>query len=119
MEPGAMQRRRGAVTATRILAVLALVAGAIVLVVVIASSVGGSGDSSSSAGNGTHTEQKGPKNKYYVVQPGDTFGGIASKENVPIARLEQLNPNLDTQLLPEKGCVNLVPKGCKVLANGG
>ena len=36
-----------------------------------------------------------------------------------VSRLEELNPNLDTQLLPEKGCVNLVPKGCKVLANGG
>jgi LysM repeat protein len=119
MEPEAMQRRRGAVTAARILAVVALLAGAIVLVVVIAGSVGGSGESSSSAAKGTQTGHKGPKNKYYVVQPGDTFGGIASKENVPIARLEQLNPNLDTQLLPQKGCVNLVPKGCKVLANGG
>jgi LysM repeat protein len=118
MEPEAMQRRRGAVTAARILAVVALLAGAIVLVVVIAGSVGGSGESSSAA-KGTQTGHKGPKNKYYVVQPGDTFGGIASKENVPIARLEQLNPNLDTQLLPQKGCVNLVPKGCKVLANGG
>jgi hypothetical protein len=119
MEPGAMQRRPGADTAARILAVVALLAGAIVLVVIIANSVGGSSDSSSSVQNGTSHGHKGPHNKYYVVQPGDTFGGIASKENVPIARLEQLNPNLDTQLLPQKGCVNLVPKGCKVLANGG
>jgi len=36
-----------------------------------------------------------------------------------VPRLEELNPNLDTQLLPEKGCVNLVPEGCKVLAEGG
>jgi hypothetical protein len=116
MEPGAMQRRPGADTAARILAVVALLAGAIVLVVIIANS---SSDSSSSVQNGTSHGHKGPRNKYYVVQPGDTFGGIASKEDVPIARLEQLNPNLDTQLLPQKGCVNLVPKGCKVLANGG
>ena len=60
-----------------------------------------------------------PKRKYYVVQPGDTFGGIAQKEGIPIARLEKLNPKLDTQLLPQKGCVDLVPDGCKVLANGG
>ena len=54
-----------------------------------------------------------------MVQPGDTFGGIADKEGIPIARLEKLNPNLDTQLLPQKGCVDLVPNGCKALANGG
>ena len=54
-----------------------------------------------------------------MVQPGDTFGGIAQKEGIPIARLEELNPKLDTQLLPQKGCVDLVPDGCKVLANGG
>ncbi len=54
-----------------------------------------------------------------MVQPGDTFAGIAHKEGVSVSRLEKLNPNLDTQLLPEKGCVDLVPKGCKVLANGG
>ncbi len=113
-----MQRTSGANPAARMLAVLALIAGAIVLVVVIAGSVGGSGGASSSAGS-SHAGRKGPHNKYYVVQPGDTFGGIASKQGVSVARLEQLNPHLDTQLLPEKGCVNLVPKGCKVLANGG
>jgi LysM repeat protein len=119
MEPGAMQRTAGAVTAARILAVLALLGAAIVLVVVIADSLGGSESSSSSASKGAQQGHKGPQHKYYVVQPGDTFGGIASKEHVPISRLEQLNPNLDTQLLPQRGCVNLVPKGCKVLANGG
>jgi LysM repeat protein len=96
---------------------MALVAAAIVVVVVVASSVGGSGDSSS---GGRHASGGGkPAQKYYVVQPGDTFAGIAHKEGVSVSRLEELNPNLDTQLLPEKGCVDLVPKGCKVLANGG
>ena len=38
-----------------------------------------------------------------MVQPGDTFGGIAQKEGIPVARLEQLNPKLDTQLLPAEG----------------
>jgi len=96
---------------------MALVAAAIVVVVVVASSVGGSGDSSS---GGRHASGGGkPAQKYYVVQPGDTFAGIAHKEGVSVSRLEELNPNLDTQLLPEKGCVDLVPQGCKVLANGG
>ena len=113
-----MHSSPGAASTARILAVLALVVGAIVLVVVISNSLGGSGGSSS-GGGGRHAARSKPHNKYYVVQPGDTFGGIASKEGVSIGRLEQLNPNLDTQLLPERGCVNLVPKGCKVLANGG
>ena len=113
-----MQTRPGAAPAVRILAVLALVAAAIVLVAVIAGSVGGSGGSSTPGGHNQGGHNK-PRAKYYVVQPGDTFGGIAAKQGVPVTRLEQLNPNLDTQLLPEKGCVNLIPKGCKVLANGG
>ena len=116
MEPQSTQMSSSAGPA-RILAVMALVAAAIVVVVVVASSVGGSGDSSS---GGRHASGGGkPAQKYYVVQPGDTFAGIAHKEGVSVSRLEELNPNLDTQLLPQKGCVDLVPKGCKVLANGG
>ena len=118
MEPGAIQTRGGTGPTARILAVLALVAAAVVVVIVIAGSVGGSGGASSTTRHAQGGHKK-PQNKYYVVQPGDTFGGIAAKQGVPVARLEQLNPNLDTQLLPERGCVNLIPKGCKVLANGG
>jgi LysM repeat protein len=102
----------------RILAVLALVIAAIVVVVMVSSSLGGGSDQTSTA----HKHASAPKEhhaKYYVVQPGDTFAGIASKEGVSVPHLESLNPNLDTQLLPEKGCVNLVPEGCKILANGG
>jgi LysM repeat protein len=99
------------------MAVLALVVAAIVVVVVVAGSVGESGGGRAekrSAGAGNE-----PAQKYYVVQPGDTFAGIAHKQGIPVDKLEQLNPNLDTQLLPEKGCVDLVPDGCKELANGG
>jgi LysM repeat protein len=100
----------------RILAVMALIIAAIVLVAVVSSSLGGGSDESSEPAH----QAKAPKehhDKYYVVQPGDTFAGIASKEGVSVPHLEELNPNLDTQLLPEKGCVNLVPEGCKILAN--
>lgn len=96
----------------------ALVIAAIVVIVVISSSVGGSNDESTSHANGPN-KQKEHHDKYYVVQPGDTFAGIAEKEGYSITRLEKLNPNLDTQLLPEKGCINLVPDGCKILAEGG
>jgi LysM repeat protein len=104
----------------RILAVSALVIAAIVVVVVVSTSLGGSGETSRSRehANGAN-QQKEHHDKYYVVQPGDTFAGIAEEQGISVPRLEELNPNLDTQLLPEQGCVNLVPEGCKVLAEGG
>ncbi len=97
----------------------ALVIAAIVVVVVVSSSLGGSSDGSKSSHASGPNRQKEHHDKYYVVQPGDTFAGIAEKEGYSVQRLEQLNPNLDTQLLPENGCINLVPDGCKILANGG
>jgi LysM repeat protein len=103
----------------RILAVLALVAAAIVVVVLVSSSLGGGSDEKSPTHHHASAQKQKKQKKYYVVQPGDTFADIASKEGFSVTKLEQLNPNLDTQLLPEKGCINLVPKGCKVLAKGG
>ena len=117
MEPQSTQMSSSAGPTARILAVIALAVAAIVVVVVVATSVGGSGGGSSGSRHASASSK--PAQKYYVVQPGDTFAGIAHKEGVSVPRLEELNPNLDTQLLPEKGCVDLVPKGCKVLANGG
>jgi LysM repeat protein len=35
----------------------------------------------------------------YTVQSGDTLGSIASKEGTTVARLEQLNPNVDPTAL--------------------
>jgi hypothetical protein len=118
MEPHATQMRPSSAPTARILAVFALVIAVVLVVIVIAGSVGGSGGGSTTARSAGSTAS-GPQDKYYVVEPGDTFGGIAQKEGVPIGRLQKLNPNLDPQLLPEKGCVDLVPNGCKVLANGG
>jgi LysM repeat protein len=102
----------------RIFAVSALVIAAIVVIVVVSSSLGGSDETSKSHANGPNKEKE-HHDKYYVVQPGDTFAGIAEKEGYSVQRLERLNPNLDTQLLPEQGCINLVPDGCKILAEGG
>jgi LysM repeat protein len=103
----------------RILAVMALVIAAVVVIVVVSSSLGGS-DESSEANRPADTQKPEEKeSKYYVVEPGDTFAGIAEEQGISVPRLEELNPNLDTQLLPEKGCVNLVPEGCKILAEGG
>jgi LysM repeat protein len=101
----------------RILAVLAIVSAAIVVVVLVSSSLGGGSAEKSSTPHHAHAQKKKNQPKYYVVQPGDTFAGIAEKEGFSVTALEKLNPNLDTQLLPEKGCINLVPEGCKILAN--
>jgi LysM domain-containing protein len=119
MEPQATQTRPRPDPIARTLAVIALVAAAIVVVIVISDSIGGSDGEHGGGRHGSRASHGNPHKKYYVVEPGDTFGGIAEKQGVPIARLEALNPNLDTQLLPQKGCVNLVPEGCKVLASGG
>ena len=100
----------------RILAVIALVIAAIAVVVLVSNSLGGSNEGSQPSHTTTAEKQHHPK--YYVVEPGDTFAGIAAKEGISVSHLEELNPNLDTQLLPEKGCVDLVPDGCKVLAPG-
>lgn len=119
MEPQATQMRPSRNPVARALAVFGLVAVAIVLVVVISGSMGGSGGTAETGQHAGGPSHNKPNRKYYVVQPGDTFGGIADKEGIPIARLEKLNPKLDTQLLPQKGCVDLVPDGCKALAGGG
>jgi LysM repeat protein len=104
----------------RILAVSALVIAAVVVIVVVSSSLGGSSENSTSHANGPN-KQKEHHDKYYVVQPGDTFAGIADKEGFSVQHLEELNKdrNLDTQILPEQGCINLVPDGCKILAKRG
>ena len=115
MEPQ-ITHRPGEDQLPRILAATALLIGAIVLIVVIAGSMGSG--SSGGVGGGAHRIHK-PKDKYYVIQPGDTFGAIAHHENVSVATLERLNPNLDTQLLPERGCVNVVSDGCKILETHG
>jgi LysM repeat protein len=36
-----------------------------------------------------------PTEDVYVVESGDTLGGIAEKTGVPVERLEELNPGLD------------------------
>jgi LysM repeat protein len=97
----------------RFLAPLALIAVVIVFLMVVngsGSSRGGSSASTGSVGT-TTTKSKGSKGKtttaagksgtkaggpkYYVVQVGDTLGGIAGKTGVPLARLQELNPAVD------------------------
>ena len=107
---------------TRILAVDALVVITIGLVMVISSSLSDSdGDGATRAGKkgGGGNSQQQLTQPYYVVKPGDNFTEIADRMGVPLQRLSELNPDLDTQLLQSGNCVNLKPEGCQELTQGG
>jgi LysM repeat protein len=105
----------------RFLAVSGLaVTGLIVLLVVAGALDGDSGSSVASHPPTTATTtQTRPVERYYVIEQGDTFDAIAEKVGIDSSELQELNPNLDTQQLPVTGCINLVPEGCKALAQGG
>jgi LysM repeat protein len=46
---------------------------------------------------GTTTTAAGPR--FWTVQAGDTFGVISSKSGVPVATIQQLNPNVKSTSL--------------------
>jgi LysM repeat protein len=86
----------------RLLAPIALIAAAVVLVVVVAISLEGSddgGDRERPAQEQSEADGSDEEEKFYVVQPGDTFSTIAEEQGVPEERLQQLNPDLDPQAL--------------------
>jgi hypothetical protein len=88
----------------RVLAPLALIACGLALWLLVSGTLSGDGDG---GGGGERqrprTEQPGNqarvKGETYVVVPGDTFSGISVKTGIPLARLERLNPDLDTATL--------------------
>jgi LysM repeat protein len=47
----------------------------------------------------TTSSAKPAKKRFYVVQTGDTFGTIASKEGITVAQLQALNPGVSTNAL--------------------
>jgi LysM repeat protein len=99
----------------RFLAPLALIAVVIAFLMIVNGSGGSGGGSSAPNGaagtarttttskrsartKSTTTSKSGTKSagpKYYVVQVGDTLGGIAGKTGVPLARIQELNPAVD------------------------
>lgn len=99
----------------RFFAPLALVAAVLALVLVVAGNGSGGetqGTSSESAAQKERdlgepatrreerraereAEQEEQTEDVYVVESGDTLGGIAEKTGVPVERLEELNPGLD------------------------
>ena len=85
---------------------LLAVAGAIVYVVSTSTDSGGDGDDKATRTVQQQTPQNGQKQQrrrkqraFYVVKLNDTLGLIAQKTDVPVERLETLNPDLDPQNL--------------------
>ena len=117
MEPQATKTRPSRDPVARALAVFALVVGAIVVVIVIAGSTGSSEEGSGQrrGAGGDRVQHEG----YCVVRAGDTFAAIAAEAGVPEMRLAELNPNLDQFSIQPENCINLVPEGCRKLADGG
>jgi LysM repeat protein len=111
----------------RWLAPLAIV-GALVAILLTISSVN-SGSSSSDSGSSlpatltstrttstgagaattTTTTTSSHPPRYYTVRPGDVLSAIAAVTNVPLSRIEQLNPTVDAQSLHVGQRIKLAP----------
>ena len=97
---------RGRRSPARLIAPLALVIGAVAVLLVIQASTGSDGgskknDSSGDASTQTETTQTTQRRvrPSYTVKLNDTLGLIAEKTGVSVARIEELNPELDPQNL--------------------
>jgi hypothetical protein len=95
-----MNKRSSALA--RIFAVAALAVALIVAIVAIGNALGG--DDSDGPG-GRHHDAKAHKAHHehvpvtYEVKSGDTLISIAHRMGVPVARIEELNPEIDPQSL--------------------
>ena len=82
----------------RYLAPLALAIAAVTVIIIVTGSISGGGEDSKQSSKQEKAD-KGPGDKFYTVQPGDSFSVIAQKEGIDQEVLEQLNPDLDPQAL--------------------
>ena len=57
----------------------------------------------------TTAEESGPRT--YTVQPGDTLGAISEETGVAVERLQELNPNVDSQALSVGQVLRLRERG--------
>ncbi len=85
----------------RALAVIALAGGVLVIALVVVASLGGSSSGSHSHGGAAVQRTSANRHvpKVYVVQSGDTLTSIAHHTGVAAARIRELNPGLDPQIL--------------------
>jgi LysM repeat protein len=96
-----MNKRSSA--SARVFAVTALVAAFVIAIIAIAGSVGGE-DSNDVGGhrNGSNAAHKAPAKHIpatYEVKSGDTLISIAHRMGVTVARIQELNPEVDPQIL--------------------
>jgi LysM repeat protein len=88
----------------RIVAVAVLTGAFILVVIVIGGALGGDSDGSNANGHGGrsgHSARQAQRDvpKAYVVESGDTLISIAHHTGVSVARIEELNPEVDPQIL--------------------
>jgi LysM repeat protein len=94
-------------SAARVFAAAALLCGFLVVLVVVAATLGGGGDSSGGGGGhrsnlkgaGKSRPQQQAAPKVYVVESGDTLTSIAHEMGISVARIQELNPEVDPQVL--------------------
>ena len=95
-------------SSARVLAPAALAVCAIAFFGVILASSGGEDDREDERRENTSRAKRpaskrapagNPNAATYTVKTGDTQAGIASKTNVPVERIQELNPELDPQTL--------------------
>lgn len=91
----------------RLLAPLALIVSFVAMLAVIGLSLGGGSASDSDPAPpvdqaSTDVETTPERNqlpRFYVIEPGDTLGGISEQTGVPVETIEELNPEVDPQAL--------------------
>lgn len=87
----------------RWLAPVALVAAALSVGMVAAGSLGGDSSGSATKQRTTTTtsarKSSEPRISVYTVKSGDVLSVIAERYNVPVSRIERLNPDVDPQTL--------------------
>jgi LysM repeat protein len=67
------------------------------------------GEHGSTAKQATATRKSSGGPRTYTVKPGDTLSAIAAKTGVPLARIEALNPTIDSQALQTGQTIKLRP----------
>lgn len=101
--PGRSTRRIS--WASRILAPIALIVVVVAIVSIVSANTGDDNQAEQDTKAKIQSEKsgkdgEGPENpRNYVVEEGDTLGGIAEKFDVSTKRLERLNPDIDPQTL--------------------
>jgi LysM repeat protein len=96
----------------RVFAPLALVACAVAVLAIVGGGGGSGGSKSTSTTSlSTTTTTRATKHhkRTYTVKEGDVLSQIAIKTGVPLATIQQLNPNVDAQSLHAGQKIKLGP----------